>query len=79
MYCFDPRQFKKTSYGFPKTGAFRTQFLLESVTDLRQSFRKLGSDLIIRQGKPEIIIPELVKILNIDAVYYFNILKKSKD
>jgi deoxyribodipyrimidine photo-lyase len=71
VYCFDPRQFKKTSYGFPKTGAFRTQFLLESVTDLRQSFRKLGSDLIIRQGKPEIVIPELVKILNIDAVYYY--------
>ncbi|MGL4503042.1 MAG: deoxyribodipyrimidine photo-lyase, partial [Planktothrix sp.] len=71
VYCFDPRQFKKTSYGFPKTGAFRTQFLLESVADLRQSFRKLGSDLIIRQGKPEIVISELVKILNIDAVYYY--------
>ncbi|OIP72340.1 MAG: cryptochrome DASH [Oscillatoriales cyanobacterium CG2_30_40_61] len=71
VYCFDPRQFKKTCYGFPKTGAFRTQFLLESVTDLRQSFRNLGSDLIIRQGQPEIVIPELVKILNIDAVYYY--------
>jgi deoxyribodipyrimidine photo-lyase len=71
VYCFDPRQFTQTSYGFPKTGAFRTQFLLESVADLRQSFRKLGSDLILRLGKPEIIIPELVKILNIDAVYYY--------
>lgn len=71
VYCFDPRQFAKTSYGFPKTGAFRAQFLLESVADLRQSFRTLGSDLIIRQGQPEIIIPELVKLLNIDAVYYY--------
>nr|WP_322744324.1 deoxyribodipyrimidine photo-lyase [Planktothrix mougeotii] len=32
VYCFDPRQFGQTSYGFPKTGAFRAQFLLESVS-----------------------------------------------
>ncbi|CAD5964145.1 Cryptochrome DASH [Planktothrix tepida] len=70
-YCFDPRQFGQTSYGFPKTGAFRAQFLLESVEDLRQSLQQLGSDLIIRTGKPETLIPELVKTLKIDAVYYY--------
>jgi deoxyribodipyrimidine photo-lyase len=27
LYCFDDRQFGQTSFGFPKTGAFRSQFL----------------------------------------------------
>ncbi|HRG08431.1 MAG TPA: SDR family oxidoreductase, partial [Cyclobacteriaceae bacterium] len=43
----------KTSFGFPKTGRYRAQFIIESVHDLRQSLRKLGSDLIVRIGKPE--------------------------
>ncbi|GAB4232975.1 MAG: DASH family cryptochrome [Elainellaceae cyanobacterium] len=70
LYCFDPRQFGETSFGFPKTGAFRAQFLLESVTDLRRSLRSLGNDLIVRQGKPELVIPELVKQLAVTAVHY---------
>lgn len=70
LYCFDPRQFGKTSFGFPKTGAFRAQFLLESVADLRQSLQKLGSNLIIRIGFPEEIIPQLAKQLEVSAVYY---------
>jgi deoxyribodipyrimidine photo-lyase len=70
LYCFDPRQFGQTSFGFPKTGKFRSQFLLESVADLRRSLRSLGSDLLICQGKPEIVIPTLVKQLSITAVHY---------
>ncbi|NJM27689.1 MAG: cryptochrome DASH, partial [Pseudanabaena sp. RU_4_16] len=59
IYCFDPRQFGKTVFGFPKTGAFRAQFLQESVADLRQSWRSLSLDLILRYGYPEEIIPQL--------------------
>ena len=43
VYCLDPRMFEKTELGFPKTGSFRAKFLLESVADLRHSFRKLLS------------------------------------
>jgi deoxyribodipyrimidine photo-lyase len=71
FYCFDARQFGKTSFGFPKTGAFHAQFLLESVDDLRQSLRQLGSDLIVRSAYPELIIPEIVQALKIDTVYWF--------
>ena len=70
LYCFDPRHFGKTSFGFPKTGVFRAQFLLESVADLRQSLRSLGSNLIVRRGLPEEIIPALVQELEISAVYF---------
>jgi deoxyribodipyrimidine photo-lyase len=70
FYCFDERQFKQTSYGFPKTGKYRAKFLLESITDLRNSLKKLGSNLIIRKGLPEKIIPAIAQQLNIDEVYY---------
>ncbi|MEL7475328.1 MAG: DASH family cryptochrome, partial [Cyanobacteria bacterium J06555_12] len=70
VYCFDPRQFGQTSYGFPKTGAFRAQFLLESVADLRRSLQAKGSDLVIRIGKPEDVIPAIAKQLEAKVVHY---------
>ncbi|WP_035986317.1 DASH family cryptochrome [Leptolyngbya sp. KIOST-1] len=70
LYCFDPRQFGQTCFGFAKTGAYRAQFLLESVADLRRSLQALGSDLVVRVGKPEAIIPELVKAHGVEAVYW---------
>ena len=70
VYCFDPRQFGQTSFGFPKTGSYRAQFLLESVADLRASLQAKGSDLLIRHGKPEDVIPTLAKSLQVDAVYW---------
>lgn len=70
LYCFDPRHFDTTAFGFAKTGSYRAQFLLESLEDLRQAFRGRDSDLIIRHGLPEKVIPELVKQLDIDAVYW---------
>lgn len=69
-YCFDPRQFGETAFGFAKTGAIRAQFLLESVADLRRSLRSRQSDLILRRGLPEQEIPALVQQLGITAVYY---------
>ncbi len=70
LYCFDPRHFAETSFGFAKTGAYRAQFLLETIADLRQSLQAKGSGLVIRQGKPEAEIPALVRSLGIDAVYW---------
>ena len=70
LYCFDPRQFGITSFGFPKISGYRAQFLLESVADLRQNLQLLGSDLIIRQGNPEEIIPKLIQQLDIASLGY---------
>lgn len=69
VFCFDPRWFRSTFLGFPKTDAFRARFLLEAVQDLRDSLRKLNSDLIIRVGYPEKIIPELAHYLDVSAVF----------
>jgi deoxyribodipyrimidine photo-lyase len=60
VYVFDPRQFMPVkNLGFPKTGAFRARFLVESVLDLRESLRDAGSDMYIAIGYPEQILPQL--------------------
>ena len=61
VYCFDDSHFETTVYGFKKTGSFRTQFLLESLKDLDNNLRKLGSGLVILKGKPEIEILKIVQ------------------
>ncbi len=70
VYCFDPRQFELTSYQTKKTGLIRAKFLLESVSDLKQSLQQLGADLIIKVGKPEDILPELVQQYQVTEVYH---------
>ncbi len=69
IYCFDPRQFAPTTLGFPKTDSFRAQFILESVANLRANLQKIGSDLLIRVGKPEEVIPQIAQKWHATAVY----------
>jgi deoxyribodipyrimidine photo-lyase len=70
IYVFDERHFsEKTNFGFPKTGKFRTKFILESVADLRNSFKERGIDLIVRVGKPEEIVPALAEELSAAWVF----------
>jgi deoxyribodipyrimidine photo-lyase len=69
VYIFDERQFKNHRVGFKKTGVFRTQFLLESVADLRQNLQRIGSNLIVRVGKPERILADLAEDFECEAVF----------
>ncbi|MFN8353386.1 MAG: DASH family cryptochrome [Spirosomataceae bacterium] len=69
LYIFDPRWFRSLELGFPKTGLLRTQLLLQSVADLRQRLQQMGSELLIRVGKPEDIIPNLAQHLQAQAVF----------
>lgn len=62
VYIFDPRVFNgKTEYGFAKTGANRARFVLESVENLRHNLQQLGSNLLVRSGKPEEVIFEIAR------------------
>ena len=69
IYCFDPRQFSDLRFGFKKTSQYRAQFLIETVTELRQSLSKLNISLLIYHDKPENIIPKLISQYNINKVY----------
>lgn len=69
VYLFDPRDYGKSSSGFDKTGPYRATFLLESVRDLRSNLKARGSDLVVRIGRPETVLAELVRAVGADAVY----------
>lgn len=69
VYCFDSSHFKKLSNGFFKTGAFRTQFLLESLQNLDANLRALGSGLLIRIGNPEEELPKVTQEFHAYKVY----------
>uniref|UniRef100_A0A3Q1B5B7 Cryptochrome DASH n=1 Tax=Amphiprion ocellaris TaxID=80972 RepID=A0A3Q1B5B7_AMPOC len=62
LYCFDPRHYVGTyNYNLPKTGPFRLRFLLESIRDLRNTLLNKGSNLVVRRGKPEEVVADLIK------------------
>eukprot|EP00850_Spirogloea_muscicola_P018764 SM000175S03311 [mRNA] locus=s175:257026:269190:+ [translate_table: standard] len=70
LYCLDPRLFGQTyTSGLPKTGELRAQFMLDSVADLRASLQARGSDLIIRYGKPEEVVPKIAHELKAHTVF----------
>ena len=70
VFVFDERVFTgKTLYGFPKTGSIRAQFIIEAVHNLRRSLKRLGSDLIVRIGKPEQEVFNLAQDLKTSWVF----------
>ncbi len=68
VYCFDESHFTKSEFEFQKTGNFRAQFLLESLIDLDNNLRELGSGLVIVKGKPEVEIPKIVSQYKVNKV-----------
>lgn len=60
LYILDPRHFQRTKHGAFKTGPFRALFLLQSLLSLKRGLRKLGSDLLIKIGHPEEVLPALL-------------------
>lgn len=70
VYCVDPRHFASTELGFPRAGARRANFLLESLEDLRARYRAVGADLVVRVGKPEAIVPEIARAVGAERLVY---------
>ncbi len=70
IYVFDERVFKETTrFGFKKTERYRAKFIIESVRDLRNNLKELGSDLIIRVGKPEEEIFKIARLSKTSWVF----------
>jgi deoxyribodipyrimidine photo-lyase len=69
VYILDERNFGKTTLDLPKTGVFRTNFLLESLQDLKKQLQSHGSDLFVYKGKTEEILPNLAKKLEVETVF----------
>ncbi|QJW88332.1 DASH family cryptochrome [Spirosoma taeanense] len=70
VFVFDSRWYTDLAeLGFRKTGVYRTNFLIEAVTDLRRSLQAKGSNLIVRVGNPVTILAELAEDIDAEAIY----------
>lgn len=70
IYIFDERTFlAKSRFGTRKTGIHRAQFTIEAVNNLRDSFKHLSANLIVKVGKPEEIISSIANEYKTSYVY----------
>ena len=76
VHVVDPREYGEQPYGgersfeFEKTGAYRARFRREAVEDLRGSLDDAGSALLVREGRPEDVLPGIADAVDADAVHY---------
>ena len=70
VYCFDPRHFEQSRFGFKKTAKFRAKFLIESVTALKENLEQFNISLLVYHQKPEGCIPEIIAQNEISSVYF---------
>ena len=70
MYCFNPKQYATTVYGFKKTAHFRAQFTIESVKELRANLATLGITLLVYHDSASQVIPTLIDS-SIQTTLYF--------
>ncbi|NOT84669.1 MAG: DASH family cryptochrome [Methylococcaceae bacterium] len=68
VYVFDPAWLRPTLYQSKPMGAIRWQFIRESLHDLQQQLAQLGQTLVIRVGKPETVISELIAAHDIQII-----------
>jgi len=69
IYCFDPRHYAPSEFGFKKTEKYRARFLIETITELRDALKKLNIPLFVYHEQPEIAIPRLVKEHEVQHVF----------
>jgi deoxyribodipyrimidine photo-lyase len=76
VYVIDPRQYGEREFGgsdsfrYEKTGPYRTRFRAEALEDLRDRLRDRGSDLLVRVGEPEEVLPDLAAAVDADRIYH---------
>lgn len=51
----------KARFGAWRTGNLRVKYLCQSIWDLKENYKKRGTDLILSAGRAETLLPELIK------------------
>ena len=69
VYVFDTNNLEVTNFGTRKMGKFRLKFLMESLHELDEALRELGSKLFFKFGDPKELIPKLVQKYDVTDVY----------
>lgn len=69
VYVLDERLLQIGRWGFPRLGPYRLRFLLESLADLKDYLKEKGSNLIVKVGVPEEVVPALADQWDCGQVY----------
>ena len=69
IYVFDPKSFKKDSFGFKKTEKYRAQFLIETIANLKENLAKLNITLLTYFEHSELVFKNICTNFKIDAIY----------
>ena len=70
VYCFDPKKFEMTDYGFRKTEKYRAKFLIETVTDLEKQLDELNIPLFVQHASPEDALSHLADHFVIKDLFF---------
>ena len=69
LYIIDPdAPFAQTAGR--EAGAIRANFILESIQELNQKLKEKNSRLVVLLGKPEEVLPRVMKEIDATALYY---------
>ena len=63
-YCFNPKHFQMSEFGFKKTEKFRTQFLIETLIDLKANLNALNIELFVSVKFTINTLKDLVETFN---------------
>lgn len=69
FYSFDSQFYQELSWGFPKTGSFRAQFILESLADLQRDLQKLEAPLQIACGDTVQALKDIQREFPFSTIY----------
>ena len=69
-YAFEPKDFEKTTWGFQKTGKFRTHFNIETLQFLQLELKEKNITLIVETRSAALGILHWIKDLNASALYF---------
>lgn len=69
VYVFDKDYLHLEKYGSKKFGARRVKFLLESLTDLKESLKALGADLLVETGKADEVLSRITEEYGTKLIY----------
>lgn len=70
VYCFDPKHYEVTEYGFKKTEKYRAKFLIETVSQLSNNLKELNISLHVELDEPANIFKTLSEKFNIKTLFF---------
>lgn len=68
IYCIEPKWLEETVYGWKKMEVFRAQFLIESLSDLKQNLAKSGIALYVFKETTHKVFQETHKVFPFETI-----------